>query len=140
IEDLFELLFWIEIHPEGDIQTSRTGLRHYPICIDEEQLRRRWSAAATTWSTKATATTSGSINEFVTVGADFVIRDRGDKRDCASITQPVTPQSVTSTAKSATATTLVATGLEVINSAIHARVQFRVLALRNARHRDYPLR
>ena len=111
------------------------------IRIDEEQLWRRWSSTAATWTTKLSTATAGTIDELATVGADLIRSDVVSECRRTTFTQSITHQFVaTSTTAAATSDAGRSRCFHEKHLAINTGLKIEVLTLRHVRYGDDPLR
>src|SRR5712692_3678917 len=122
IEDLFELLFRIEIHAQVNIKSARTRRWRRSIRINN---KKRGSRGPTTKGCgTASATASRAIDELVTIRADFICSDTVDERCGFSIAQAITDQlAAATTAKASSATLSARRCFQVVNYSVDAGMQ-----------------
>src|SRR5215472_12263049 len=104
VEYLSELFFGFEIHAKVHVQASRAGLWRRAISINNKERWRWWTSSSRGGPSSTTATTGGTIDQLVAVGAHFIGQNSIDESRCAPVTEPVPNQFITA-AQAKTATT-----------------------------------
>src|SRR5690349_21756267 len=134
VEDLRELRFRIEIHPQRNVQTARARLRWCAIRIDDEQLR--WWRRGETSAARTTLATAkpGTIDNLAAIGADVVSHHIIDERRDAAIAQAITHQLARIGARAAALAA--ASRFEKKHRAVNTSRQNRILSLGHTRYSD----
>src|SRR5262249_11947556 len=89
VEDLFELFFRIEVHPQRVVQTAAARLRRSSISVNNEHLGS-WLTSRAPTSAETAATTSRPVDDLASIGADFERRHATGKSRRPAIAQAIT--------------------------------------------------
>src|SRR5229473_1015807 len=132
VEDLFELFFWIEVHPQTEVQPAGARLRRCSICINDKKRGSRGPA------TESYTTGGRAIDELAAVSADFEGRDPGNERRHTPIAQAKPDQLGPAAGTGRGATTILATRRRVKkeNDSVSSGMQLGILTLGDAGNRD----
>src|SRR5262249_19576764 len=139
VEDLFELLPWLQVHPQRDIHSSLTSGRRIAICIYKEKSRHRRPGSRRRRTATASKSSRRAVQQLVSVGTHLVVRNRVRKHCRAPIAQSISEQSAAGRRTSRPSAPSSRRGLEVVHRSRRASLQLRILPLGNPRNVDRAL-
>src|SRR5262249_56475564 len=92
VEDLFELLPWLQVHPQRDIHSSLTSGRRIAICIYKEKSRHRLPGSRRRRTATASQSSQRAEQQLLSPVAHLVARHAGHRHCPPPILQSIAPQ------------------------------------------------